>query len=117
MDKINFVFEVRGETNLDQAAHALQEQLGRLEMIESAEAFPEGPSRFTGMEAVAAIGVAVALMKGSRDLISETRKAIKEIKLLVKEYRELKQVWLEIGPERVPLDEVTEEHLRELTDA
>src|SRR5262249_42573417 len=94
--------------------HALQERLSRLETVESAEALPEGPARITGVEVVAAIGVTLAIVKGSRDLISETRKAIQEVKKLVKDYRELKRVWLEVGPDRVPLDELTEDHYREL---
>jgi hypothetical protein len=114
MTEINLLFELTDEAASEPTAHALQERLSRLEMVESAEAMPEGPARMAGMEVVAAIGVTLAIVKGSHDLIGEIRKVVQEIKELVKDYRELKQVWLGVGPDRVPLDELTEDHYREL---
>jgi hypothetical protein len=67
-----------------------------------------------GAEVVVAIGVAVTIVHASRDLITEIRNVVQEIKELVKNYRELKRVWLDVGPVRVPLDELTEDHYREL---
>jgi hypothetical protein len=84
MNKINLLFELTDKIDIDPKAQALQERLSRLEMVESAEAVPEGPARMTGVEVLAAIGVTLAIVKGSRDLISEIRKAIQEIKELGK---------------------------------
>jgi hypothetical protein len=114
MTEINLLFELTDKTDINSKAKLLQDNLSRLEI--SAEAFPEDPARMTGMEVVAAIGVTVTIVHGSRDLISEIRKVIQAIKELVKEYRELKQVLLDVGPERVPLDELTEEHYEELAE-
>jgi nicotinate-nucleotide pyrophosphorylase len=65
---------------------------------------------------VVAIGVTVAIVHSSRELINEVRKIIHDIKELVKEYREMKRVWVEVGPDRVPLDKLTEDHYRELAN-
>jgi hypothetical protein len=114
MTEINLLFELADKADINPVTHALQKRFSRLEMVASAEAIPEGPARITGVEVVAAIGVTLAIVKGSRDVISEIRKVMQETKALIEEYCELKRVWLEVGPERVPLDELTEDHYREL---
>jgi uncharacterized protein (DUF342 family) len=119
MAKIFMHFEVAeevGKEQTEQLAKRIEERLGQMEAVEEVSAEPEGPQRLTGLEVVAAIGVVVMIARSSRELLEELHKWIPTVKNLVQDFKELKDVFFEVGKERVSVKQLTEEHLEQLAE-
>ncbi len=111
--EVNLYIDVEKDNDLEQTAQLIEERLGQLEMVKEVEAVPE-KARFTGLEVVAAIGVTVLVVRGSRELIEELRKLIPQLKGLMSEIKGLKNAFVEVGDKRIPVSEVNEETLQQL---
>ena len=111
--EVNLYIDVEKDNDLEQTAQLIEERLGQLEMVKEVEAVPE-QARFTGLEVVAAIGVTVLVVRGSRELIEELRKLIPQLKGLMSEIKGLKNAFVEVGDKRIPVSEVNEETLQQL---
>jgi hypothetical protein len=132
MPEISLHFELPGaeRSDLEQVAQDLKERLEQLPEIEDVEATPVGQARLTGAEVVAGIAVAVAIVRGGRELVEELRMLVQEIKKLGAEFRtkpkkadasdvtgiRITNVILNIGLRKVPLRELTEDDLEELAN-
>jgi hypothetical protein len=110
------LFEFAHDEALDQIAHTLEDRLSHLEMVEEVEATPETSKqwRMTGLEIAAAIGVTVLIVRSSRELVGEVRKLVTEIKGLMVDLHDLKKVYVDLGAKRIPIDELSAEHFRQL---
>src|SRR6266699_3222337 len=84
--EVNLYIDFEKDNDLEQTAQLIEERLGQLEMVKEVEAVPE-KARFTGLEVVAAIGVTVLVVRGSRELIEELRKLIPQLKGLMSEIK------------------------------
>ncbi len=113
MTELNLLFEFSQGNNLDQVAQTLTDRITQLPMVEEVEAAPE-TMKLTGVELVAAIGVTILVVRSSRELIEEIRKLIAEIKGLAEDLQDLKNIYVDIDDERVPLDDLDDEYLRQL---
>jgi hypothetical protein len=111
--EVNLYIDVEKDNDLEQTAQLIEERLGQLEMVKEVEAVPE-KARFTGLEVVAAIGVTVLVVRGSRELIEELRKLIPQLKGLMSEIKGLKNAFVEVADKRIPVSEVNEETLQQL---
>lgn len=98
-------FEVEEGADREAIARLLQERLGELESVREAEATPE-ETMLTGAEIVAGIAVGLAIARGARDLTAEVRKVIAEVTALVREIHGLKRALVEVGPQRVPAEQI-----------
>ena len=112
-DKLSFRFEFDKGTDLQQAADTLRERVSKVAEVEQVDLVPEKP-RITGLEIVAAIAVGIEVVQGVRKGITELRKLVHELKALSKEVHGLQDVKLEVGPRKVPLDQVSDADLEEL---
>ena len=113
MTEINLLFEFTDDNELDEAAQVIQDRLTSIEAVEEAEARPER-MKVTGLEIAAAIGVTVLVVRGSRELVEEVRKLVTEVKKLMIEFQDLKEVYVDIGTQRVSLSEFSEEQYLQL---
>jgi hypothetical protein len=115
MAELALHFEMTPGTDLPQAAALLQERLASLPSVEEVAAAPERP-RMTGLEIVAAITVAVTIVKGATELTEEVRKFIAEVARLMKDLKGLKGVTVEVGPNQVPIGDLTDPQTRQLAE-
>jgi len=113
MAEVLLRFELSDKKELEQTAQLIQERLTALEMIEEAEAVPE-ETRLTGVEVGAAIAAAVVIVRSGRELVEELRKLIPQIKGLIGEIRGLKDVFVEVGDERVSIAQIADVHIQQL---
>jgi len=113
MTEINMFFEYSHDDNLDQAAHLLQDRLSQMEMVNEVEAAPEN-MRINGLEIAAAIGVTVLVARGSRELFEAVRKFVIDIKGLMLDLHDLKNVYVDLGAQRIPINKFGLEHCRQL---
>ena len=113
MTELNLRFEFSQDKNLNQVAQTLEDNITQLQLVDEVEAAPE-KMKLTGVEIAAAIGVTLVIVRTSRELVEEIRKLIVEIKGLAADLQDLKNVYLDVGEERVPLDKLNEEHFRQL---
>ncbi len=119
MAKIRMHFEIVegvGKEQTSQLANRIEERFGQMEVVEKVSVKPESPQRLTGLEVVAAIGVAVLIARSSRELVEELRKWIPTVKNLMQDFKEVKGLFIEVGKERVPINHLTEEHLKQLAE-
>ena len=106
--------ELSKDSDLDYAAKTVQDRLSKLVMVKAIEAKPE-TTRLTGMEVAASIAVAVVIVRSSRELIIELRSFIKEFKKLVADIQGFKSVSVEIGGQRISLEQpLSDEQLSQL---
>ena len=106
-------FEVTDSKEAPATAQALEKRLGQLPGVSEAEALPE-ESRLTGLEIVGAISAAVVIVRHGRELVTELNKLLPELKKLVGEVKGLKNAFVEVGPKRVALDQLTAADIEEL---
>jgi len=76
------------DATADAAASVLQTQLSALPEVEEAEAAAQR-TRFTGVEVVAVVSVAIALTKGAREIAEEVPKLVRAIMAAVKDLKRL----------------------------
>jgi hypothetical protein len=111
--EINLHFEFADGADLDEAAEQIEARLGGLEGVADVEAMPTD-MRLTGAEVVAAIAVTAMVVRSGRDVIAEIRKLVVEAKGLLGDLRDLKNVYVDIGKKRVPIDKLDAQALKEL---
>ena len=110
MPEINLLFEFKDRKNLDDAARQIEARLGALDAVDDVEAMPTD-MRITGAEVAAAIAVTAVVVRSGRDAVAEVRKLVTELKGLLADLRDLKNVYLDIGKKRVPVDKLDEKEL------
>ena len=115
MAELTLHFEMTPGTDLPRAAALLQERLAGLPSVQEVDAAPEEP-KFTGLEIIAAITAAVAIVKGARELTEEVRLLISEVKGLIGDIEGLKSVTVEVGPDQVPIGDLTDPQIRQLAE-
>ena len=113
MTLLNFRFEFDKAVELEQTSRTIQAHIDQLHLVEETQVFTE-KIRITGAEIAAAIGVAVLVARGSRELIQEVRKIITEMKGLTKDLQGLKNIYIDVAGEKVPVDGLSEEHIQKL---
>jgi hypothetical protein len=114
MAEINLLFELDDQSVNEPAAQSLQEQIGKLDMVDEVEAVVETPQQvraLTGLEIVAAIGVTVTVLRSGRELLEEVPKVLKAVKAIIKGMKDVKKVYLDVGKRRIPIDDVKPEDL------
>jgi hypothetical protein len=116
MTDINLLFEFTHDEALTQVAQTLQDRLSQMEMVEEVEAVPEGSEqmRLSGLEIAAAIGVTVLVVRSSRELVAEVRKFVTEVKGLMADLCDLKNVYVDLGAQRIPIDQLDAEQFHQL---
>jgi hypothetical protein len=113
MEPIYFDFEFSNDADPNTAAALLQKRLSDLEDVERVKAEPS-VGRIGIGEVVVVISAIVGLVSTSRQLVEETREFIKAVKELRAEIAGLNNVSVEVGTERIPIDDLTDEHIKTL---
>jgi hypothetical protein len=113
MAEILLHIQVASGVELEKTAQCIEERLSQLELVEEAEAEPE-QARITGVEVAAMIAAAVVLVRSSRELIEEVRKLIPQIRGLIHDIQVVRAVFVEVGKERVAVDQLSDAHLQVL---
>lgn len=111
--EINLLFEFVDRTRLEEAAQKIEARLRGLEAVDDVEAMPTD-MRLTGAEVVAAVAVTAMVVRSGRDVVAEIRKLVTEVKGLLGDLRDLKNVYVDIGKNRVPIDKLNAQGLQEL---
>jgi len=111
--EINLRFEFADRTRLEEAAQQIEGRLRRLEAVNDVEAMPTD-MRLTGAEIVAVVAVTAMVVRSGRDVVAEIRKLVTEVKGLLGDLRDLKNVYVDIGKKRVPIDKLDAQSLKEL---
>jgi hypothetical protein len=114
--EINLFFEFADGTGLKQAAPKIEDRLRRVEAVKEVEAIPATDMRFTGAEVAAAIAVTAMVARSGRDVVAEIRKLVVEVKGLLGDLHDLKNVYVELGKKRVPIEKLDAQALRELAE-
>jgi hypothetical protein len=120
MPEINMIFELGDQKAVNQVAHSLQDRIGKMEMVKEVEATPETSEQFrvlTGMEIAGAIGVTVLIVRSGRELLEEVRRFVQEVKALMAEIHDLKNVYVELGTRRIPIDNLGPEEMEQIAKA
>jgi hypothetical protein len=111
MSRIRLQFELSDKQQQEQIVEDLQKQFSSLE-IGLVRVRPERP-RLTGVEIVALIGVGIVVTRASRALIEEL---FETAKLVVRKYREIKDVSVGVGQAQVPVSQVTDEQIQQMVE-
>jgi hypothetical protein len=109
-----FRFEFEEAADGEALAKAVQDQLARFDGVSQADADVD-QMRLTGAEVVAAIAVAVIVVRGTRELAQEINELLTEIGRIVRGIKGLKSAFVEIDGQPVPLAEVDDDDVARLT--
>lgn len=117
MAVLNLIVELDSEEGMEQVAQDLQERIGRLDAVEEVDAVPLAAAdiRFGVIELAAAIGVTVVLVRQSRELLEELPKFMAALRALIPNSNQIKNVYVDVGNERVRIDQLSDEQLSRLT--
>jgi hypothetical protein len=110
--EVDFVFDVDDEADRNQLAGLIEQRLVALDGVTEVEA-KATEERITGVEIVAAIGVTVLIIKGSRMAVHEMRLLLQEVKLLIHDIKGLKSASIEIEGKQIPTDEVDDKAIQD----
>ena len=99
--EINLVIEFDDEQLANEAAaQAIQEQLGKVDLVKEAEAVVETPKHSRALspdEIVAAIGVTLIVVKGGREIAEQVFNLAETV---IKRFKGVKKVYLDRGDRR-----------------
>ncbi len=116
MAELALHFEMTKDSDLQQTAALLRDRLASLQSVEKViRALPEKP-RVTGVEVVAGIFVTIQIVYGTRMLVEEIRKLIPQIKGMIGDIEGLNDITVDVGPQRVPIGELTEQQVQQLAE-
>jgi hypothetical protein len=109
VNEINLLFE-----SAAQAAPAIEEELGQSEIVDEVQAEPERMRVITGLEIAAAVAVTATVVQSGTNLVDNLGKLVDSVRTLMVKLRDLKNVYVDIGNERVPIDRLDRSKLTEL---
>jgi len=112
-----FHFEVAEGIDLDRTAQLIRERLAALQTVKVEEVGvrPE-VSRLTGAEVVAGIAAAVIIVRSSKELISEIRAMVEEVRKLLNDLKEVKKIAVEAGEELVDIAQLSDRQIGKMSD-
>jgi hypothetical protein len=113
MSEINLLFDFTDLNAAELAAPAIEECLGRVEMVDQVQAEPQR-MRMTGLEIAAAVAVTATVVRSGADAVENLGKLVAAIRALMVQVRALKNVYVDIGEQRVPIDQLDAAKLKEL---
>lgn len=111
MTELTLRFEFSQDNDLNLVAKMLEKRSGQLPMVDAVESVSE-KMKLIGVELASAIGVTILVVRSSRELIGEIRKLITEIKEFSSDLHDLKNIFFDVGDQRVQLEDLDDEHLR-----
>ena len=115
-NKLNFYLDVEEGANREAVATLISERLLQLEQVQEATAVPT-ETRLTGAEITAGILLTVTIVKGTRELVKALNLLIPEIKQLITGIKEVKAAAVEVGFEKVMVEETNDAVIEELAEA
>ena len=113
MNEINLLFDFGDLDAAEQAAPAIEERLSQLEMVDEVQAEPQR-MRITGLEIAAAVAVTATVIKSGADIVENIGKLVAAIRSLMLQLRTLKNVYVDLGDQRLPIDQLDASKLKEL---
>lgn len=113
MSQLILHFEMERAADPETAVKAVEQRLLEISDVEAAQASPE-ETRFGIAETVALIAAAVVLVKQGRELTDELRAFVVSLKALIKEVKGLKSVMVEVGDERVDVNDLDDSQIASL---
>ncbi len=113
MGEINLLFDFGNRDAAQLSAPAIEEQLSRLEMIGEVQAEPQR-MRVTGLEIAAAVAVTATVVQSGANVVENMGKLVDAIRALMVKLRDLKNVYVDVGNERIPIDQLDASKLKDL---
>jgi hypothetical protein len=113
MTELNLLFDFANHQAAERAASTIEEQLGQLEIIDEVQAEPQR-MRLTGLEIAAAVAVSATVVQSATNVVENLGKLVEATRSLMLKLRDLKNVYVEFGSQRVPIDQLDTAKLSEL---
>jgi hypothetical protein len=83
-------------------------------MIDEVQAEPQRMRVITGLEIAAAVAVTATIVQSGTNLVENLGKLVDAIRTLMLKLRDLRNVYVDIGNERIPIDQLDRSKLKEL---
>src|SRR5437870_11408607 len=106
MAEIDLVFELKGNKSITDVARSVQDRIAKMDIVKEVEAVVETPDQMRalgGTEIIAAIGVTVLMVRSGREVVEEVRKFVQDLKGLMGDINDLKNIYIDIRKRRIPL--------------
>jgi hypothetical protein len=113
MNEINLLFDFADHNAAEDAAPTIEKSLSALEMVEEVQAEPQR-MRMTGLEIAAAVAVTATVARSGVDTVENLGKLVAAIRSLMVQLRALKNVFVDVGDQRVPIGQLDAVKLKEL---
>ena len=113
MNEINLLFDFADHNAADESAPKIEKCLSALEMVEEVQAEPQR-MRMTGLEIAAAVAVTATVARSGADAVENLGKLVAAIRSLIVQLRALRNVFVDVGDQRVPIDQLDAAKLKEI---
>lgn len=113
MNEINLLFDFADHDAAEESAPTIEKCLSALEMVEEVQAEPQR-MRMTGLEIAAAVAVAATVVGSGAAAVENLGKLVAAIRSLIVELRSLKNVFVDVGGQRIPIDQLDLAKLKEM---
>jgi hypothetical protein len=108
VSEVHLQFEVTGKDQAEQVAATIRERLGGLDESGVPQVRVEEPRVGLG-EALVIISAVVTIAGQGADLINAVRSIVQATTGLVRDLRDLKNAFVEVGTKRIPVDQLVSE--------
>lgn len=108
VSEVHLQFEVAGRNQAEQVAATIRERLGGLDESGAPAVRVEEPRVGLG-EAVVVISAVVTIARHGADLINAVRSIVQATTGLVRDLRDLKNAFVEVGGRRIAVDQLVSE--------
>jgi hypothetical protein len=113
MSEISLLFEFADHNAAEESTQSIEKCLSALEMVDEVQAVRQG-MRMTGLEIAAAVAVTATVARSGADTVENLGKLIAAIRSSIVQLRALKNVFVDVGDQRVPIDQLDAAKLKEM---
>jgi hypothetical protein len=113
MSEINLLFEFADHNAAEESAPSIEKCLSALEMVEEVQVEPQR-MRMTGLEIAATVAVTATVARSGADTVENLGKLIAAMRSSIAQLRALKNVFVDVGDQRVPIDQLDAVKLKEM---
>ena len=115
MTEINLLFDFNNGDAATRAAPFIETQLAQLPVIDEVQAEPQR-MRITGLEIAAAVAVSATVVQSGTNAVENLEKFVTAVRSLMLAIRDLKNVFIDTGTERVPINQLDAAKMQKITE-
>lgn len=114
MTEINLLFDFKTDDAAKISAPLIEKRLAEVPVISEVQAEPQR-MRITGLEVTAVVAVSATVIQSGTNAVENLEKLVKAVRSLMLTLRDLKNVFVDTGTGRIPIEQLSPAKMQNIT--